>query len=62
MVWTAPQLTLPSVGKLLRFEFESAAAEYDAALREAEQFAEAVLQAAARVGLVLVPTWMLPTA
>ena len=61
VVWTAPDLTLPSFAKLLRFEFESAAAEYDAALREVEQFAEAVLKAANRVGLVLVPTWMLPT-
>lgn len=60
VVWTAPDLTLPSFAKLLRFEFESAAAEYDAALREAEQFAEAVLKAATRVGLVLVPAWMLP--
>jgi FkbH-like protein len=60
MVWTAPQLTLPSVGKLLRFEFESATAAYDSALREAEQFAQAVLQAASHVSLVLVPTWMLP--
>jgi FkbH-like protein len=60
MVWTAPHLTLPSVGKLLRFEFKSATAAYDAALREAEQFAEAVLQAVSRVGLVLLPTWTLP--
>jgi len=59
-VWTAPDLTLPSVGKLLRFEFESAVAVYDAALREAEQFADAVLRAAPRVGLVFVPTWILP--
>src|SRR5208337_2314371 len=61
VVWTAPDLTLPSFAKLLRFEFESATSEYDAALREAEQFADAVLRAATRVGLVLVPTWMLPT-
>jgi FkbH-like protein len=61
VVWTAPQLTLPSVAKLLRFEFESPAAEYDAALREVEQFAQAVLRAAGRVGLVFVPTWILPT-
>ena len=60
VVWTAADLTLPSFAKLLRFEFESAATEYDAALREVEQFAEAVLRAASRVGLVLVPTWMLP--
>ena len=59
-VWTAPHLMLPSVGRLLRFEFESATVAYDMALREAEQFANAVLQAAARVSLVLVPTWMLP--
>lgn len=43
-------MTLPSVGKLLRFEFESATAAYDAALREAEQFAKAVLRVATRVG------------
>ncbi len=60
VVWTAPHLTLPSVGRLLRFEFESAKDAYDMALREAEQFADAVLQAATRVSLVLVPTWMLP--
>jgi FkbH-like protein len=59
-VWTAPQLTLPSVGKLLRFEFESVTAMYEGALREAEEFAEAVLRAATRVDLVLVPTWILP--
>ena len=61
VVWTAPQLTLPSVAKLLRFDFESAEATYDAILSEAEQFAAAVLKAATRVGLVLVPTWILPT-
>ncbi len=60
LVWTTPQLTLPSVAKLLRFEFESAAAEYDKALCEAEQFAEAVISAAARIGLVLVATWAIP--
>jgi FkbH-like protein len=60
-IWTAPQITLPSVGKLLRFEFDTAPATHDAALREAEQFAEAVLQAAPRVGLVLMTTWILPT-
>ena len=60
VVWTAPQITLPSLGKLLRFDFESAAVVYEAALREAEQFAEAVLQAASRVGLVFVPSWILP--
>lgn len=61
VVWTVPHLTLPSVAKLLRFEFESATAEYEAALREAEQFAEAVLNAATHVGLVLVPIWTLPS-
>jgi FkbH-like protein len=55
-VWTAPQLTLPSVGKLMRFESVAP----DEALREVEQFADAVLQAASRVGIVLVPTWVLP--
>jgi FkbH-like protein len=60
VVWTAPHLTLPSVGKLLRFDFRSAAAEYEAALAEVDQFADALLQAASRVGLVLVPTWILP--
>ena len=57
VVWTAPHLTLPSVGKLMRFE----PASHDEALREAEQFAEAVVQAASRVALVLVPTWALPS-
>ena len=61
VVWTAPQLTLPSLGKLVRFEFESATVVYDAAIREVEQFAEAVVKAATRVGLVLVPSWILPT-
>jgi FkbH-like protein len=57
VVWTAPQLTMPSVGKLMRFE----PATHDDALREAEQFADAVVKAAARVALVLVPTWVLPS-
>jgi FkbH-like protein len=57
VVWTAPHLTLPSVGKLMRFE----PATHDEALREAEQFADAILQASSRVGLVLVPTWVLPS-
>jgi FkbH-like protein len=57
VVWTAPHLTLPSMAKLMRFE----PATHDEALREAEQFADAVLQAASRVGLVLVPTWVLPS-
>lgn len=57
-VWTAPQLTLPSLAKLLRFN--SAPEDYDRALCEAHQFADAVLKAATRVGTVLVPTWMLP--
>jgi FkbH-like protein len=61
VVWTAPQITLPSVGKLLRFEFEAATSLYAAALREAEQFADAILHAAPRVGLLLVPTWALPS-
>jgi FkbH-like protein len=59
-VWTAPYLTLPSFAKLLRFDFESAPAVYEEALREAEQFADAVVRAASRVGMVLVPTWILP--
>jgi FkbH-like protein len=61
VVWTAAHLTLPSIQKLLRFEGESPAAQFEQALREAEQFAEAVARAADRVGLVLVPTWTLPT-
>jgi hypothetical protein len=60
VVWTAPHLTLPSVEKLLRFE-GSAAEAYEAALREADQFAMGVLQAASRVGQILVPTWTLPS-
>lgn len=60
VVWTAPQLTLPSFEKLLRFEFQSAAAEFDAVLHEAEQFAEAVLKASLSAGLVLVPAWVMP--
>jgi FkbH-like protein len=61
LVWTAPQLTLPSVGRLLRFESEAGARPYEAALREAEQFASAVVGAASRAGQVLVPTWVLPS-
>jgi FkbH-like protein len=61
LIWTAPQLTLPSVGKLLRFESEAATGAYEAALREAEQFAAAVVRAASRVGQVFVPTWVLPS-
>jgi FkbH-like protein len=56
VLWTAPQLTLPSVGKLMRFE----SASHDEALREAERFAEAVVQAANRVSLAFVPSWVLP--
>jgi FkbH-like protein len=61
VVWTAPQLTLPSMEKLLRFGSEPVSEAYDAALREAEEFAQIVVQAASRVGQVLVPTWVLPT-
>ena len=57
VVWTAPQLTLPSVARLMRFE----QATHEDALREVEQFADAVLQASSRVSLVLVPTWTLPS-
>jgi FkbH-like protein len=60
VVWTAPDLTLPSLARLLHFDFESATEAFDAALREAEQFADAILKGATRVGLVLVPTWILP--
>src|SRR5579863_47405 len=60
VVWTTPQLTLPSFARLLRFEYESAQEEFDDALHEAEQFADAVLRAAGRVGTVIVPTWVLP--
>jgi FkbH-like protein len=61
VLWTAAQLTLPSLTKLLRFEFASPTPLHEAALREAEQFSDAVLQAATRVGLVLVPSWIVPT-
>lgn len=61
VVWTAPQLTLPSVERLLRFETETPTSAYEAALEEAAQFANAVAQAASRVGLVFVPTWTLPS-
>jgi FkbH-like protein len=61
VVWTEAQLTLPSFLKLLRFNFQSAAADYDSVLHEVEQFADAVLCAAQRVSLVLVPTWSLPS-
>ncbi len=60
IVWTTPERTLPSFDKLLRFESASLAAEYEAGLREAENFADAVLHAAERVGQVLVSAWTLP--
>jgi FkbH-like protein len=56
VVWTAPHLTLPSVAKLLQFE----QVNHEHALREVEQFADALLQAASHVPLVLVPSWILP--
>jgi FkbH-like protein len=61
LVWTAPQLTLPSMEKLLRFASGPASEVYEAVLREAEEFARIVVQAASRVSQVLVPTWVLPT-
>jgi FkbH-like protein len=61
VVWTAPQLTLPSLEKLLRFTSDSTSETYEAALREAHQFSKAVLQAASRVGQILIPTWVLPS-
>ena len=61
VVWTSANLSLPSFAKLLQFEFESASVQYDDALREAEQLADAIVKASSRVGLVLVPTWILPT-
>lgn len=61
VVWTAPQLTLPSLGKLLRFEFQSATEAYSAALQEAGEFADAVVRAAKRVGCVIMPSWVLPS-
>jgi FkbH-like protein len=60
VVWTTAHLTLPSLGKLLRFDSKSASDAYDETLREVEQFAEAVVRAAGRVGLLLVPAWVLP--
>jgi hypothetical protein len=41
VVWTVPQLTMPSLGKLMQFE----QATHDEVLREAGHFADAVLQA-----------------
>ena len=61
VVWTAPHITLPAFDKLLHFEFESVGELQKVVLHEAEQFATAVVKAADRVGLVLVPTWILPT-
>ncbi len=61
VVWTAAHLTLPAVGRLLRFDFESAADLHEQALAEVAQFAAAVARASERVGLVLVPTWVVPT-
>jgi len=45
------------VAKLVHFE----SANHEEILREAEHFAEAVVQASSRVALTLVPTWVLPT-
>ena len=61
VVWTSANLSLPSFAKLLHFEFEMASIQYDEAFREAEQLADAIVRASSRVGLVLVPTWILPT-
>lgn len=60
IVWTAAHLTLPSVERLLSFDYESTAEVNEAVLGEAEQFADAVVRAASRVGTVIVPTWSLP--
>src|SRR5271166_4114610 len=57
VVWTAADLTLPSLRRLMHFESVS----HDEVLREAEQFGEGILRAASRVGLVLVPTWIPPS-
>jgi FkbH-like protein len=61
LVWTTPQLTLPSMEKLLRFASGPAPKLYEAVLGEAEQFAQLVVQAASHVSQVLVPTWVLPS-
>jgi FkbH-like protein len=57
VVWTGFHMTVPSAGRLMRFE----PASHDEALREVEQFAQAALTAAGRVRLMLVPTWVLPS-
>ena len=44
LVWTTPQLTLPSVAKLLRFEFESAAAAKVAGNKALKELLERILQ------------------
>jgi len=62
VVWTTPELILPSFAKLLRFEFESAGELHARALSEVDQFANAVLNAAPHANLVLVPAWFLPAA
>lgn len=56
LVWTAPQLMLPSFRALLGFE----PVRPEAVLAEAQEFAAAVRAAAARVRLALVPSWILP--
>jgi len=60
VVWTAPQLTLPSFAALLRFESSPSSRAFDNTLTEVDQFADAVLQAASLTSLVLVPTWTIP--
>lgn len=60
VVWTAPQLTLPSFAKLLRFETTPSNTVFENTLAEVDQFADAVLQASSLTSLVLVSTWMLP--
>jgi FkbH-like protein len=56
LVWTTPTLTLPSFRKLLEYE----PAAFDAVVREAEAFAEMIIQSSSRVGLMLVTSWVLP--
>lgn len=57
IVWTSPELILPSYDKLLHFEGQSSSQNFNEALKEAEAFAKAIALASDRCGLMIVPSW-----
>jgi predicted enzyme involved in methoxymalonyl-ACP biosynthesis len=60
VIWTAPEITLPSFAEALRFESNASDHTQERVLAEVDQFADAVLKASSRVRMVLIPTWILP--